>query len=661
MKTRLLIITGIIALGVFAPDGFSDAVFGQSTTEQQEKLIYILQGAQKEECQYHDACFSPSTLVVAPNTKVTWIAQEAGHVISSGIRTQTDVGTSTDFDGEFQSSYLNANDAFSHVFTESGKYDFHSLVFGHASGQVIVTKSGDFPVYHSEERCDLLSDLEIYDKLLQNDIVVRTFLSKYPDAVSDIKEIDESSPLKVLIAYEYGKNNKKTSLAVYIRAEGTMPTDCFSPVTYTYKYYKDNEPASLQYYHGEKQMMADFLNDAIIFSPLKQLRLGTPIEEIQCRDSLVPVAKNDGSPACVKERSIPKLIERGWMTESSNSDTQTLKYSPVLFKGTGTITHDDNLSFEELQKLEQRRLELEKLLENKSLDEKTHNELSDERFMIQLHAKHAFDEGISWEFVKILWEKYKQVEENLDNFDRKMFPIVSLRGLSIGSNAYSVDEEYAGKPAAISVGILKNQFTEQTLEKTDQMLRKLVGDEIDIVYHKSGYAVLNHTEQLWKSTEDWNSVRLVRNSDDGLYCSPNVESSDHCYSLEEIVFGNGHKRSNQGWKVYSGAGIILPDNTTLTPVYKNSTLGLPQIDLNAMLDDKIFVDKCKSHGGTWNYERHDCEGLMEICNDIGGIYLNEDVTPPCTDTGIIDEDPLKVKVCRGAALIRISCVFEYEG
>ena len=181
---------------------------------------------------------------------------------------------------------------------------------------------------------------------------------------------------------------------------------------------------------------------------------------------------------------------------------------------------------------------------------------------------------------------------------------------------------------------------------------------------KRGWTNLENTletENLWKSTEEWNSLRLVRNSDDGLYCSSNEELSDHCYSLEEIVFGNGHKRSNQGWKVYPGAGKILPDNTTLTPVYKNSTLGLPQIDLNAMLDDKTFVDRCQSHGGTWNHSRHDCEGLMQVCNDIGGIYLNEDVTPPCTDTGIIDEDPLKVKVCRGAALIRVSCVFEYEG
>ena len=188
----------------------------------------------------------------------------------------------------------------------------------------------------------------------------------------------------------------------------------------------------------------------------------------------------------------------------------------------------------------------------------------------------------------------------------------------------------------------------QTLEKTDKMLRDLLGDEADITYYKSGYAVPNQDEQLWKSTEDWNSLRLIR-SDDGLYCSSN-EEYDQCYSLEEIVFGNGYKRSEHGWKVYPGAGIVLPENSTLVPIYKISALGMSQIDLNAMLDDKTFVDKCESNGGTWNYVFHDCEGLMQVCNNVGGIYLNEDVTPLC--------DPLNG--CNASKLIRVSCVFEYE-
>ena len=51
-------------------------------------------------------------------------------------------------------------------------------------------------------------------------------------------------------------------------------------------------------------------------SPLKQFDLGIHYHEIQCDESLTLVAKHDGSPACVKSESIPKLIERKWASEN---------------------------------------------------------------------------------------------------------------------------------------------------------------------------------------------------------------------------------------------------------------------------------------------------------------------------------------------------------
>jgi len=169
--------------------------------------------------------------------------------------------------------------------------------------------------------------------------------------------------------------------------------------------------------------------------------------------------------------------------------------------------------------------------------------------------------------------------------------------------------------------------------------------------------IIAETEEFWKSTDNWNSLRLVRN-DDGIYCSSiNEESSDQCHSLEEIIFGNARKN----WTVYpGGAGYVPPQNSTLVRIYKEVDFGIQPLNFTAMLNDKIFVNKCESNGGIWNYTYHDCEGLWQVCRDMGGIMIQEDITPLCMDTGIIDDDPLTIKVCNGAGIIRASCVIPYE-
>ena len=132
--------------------------------------------------------------------------------------------------------------------------------------------------------------------------------------------------------------------------------------------------------------------------PLKQLKLGVPIDEIQCNEDLVLLQKHDGFPACVKPETKRILIERGWTQESSASNIHILRYSPVVFKGTGMEITGGQLSFEDLQKLEQRKLELDMLLDDKTISEK----MNDERKMIQHYAQLAFDEKVPWDLVKIL-------------------------------------------------------------------------------------------------------------------------------------------------------------------------------------------------------------------------------------------------------------------
>ena len=56
-----------------------------------------------------------------------------------------------------------------------------------------------------------------------------------------------------------------------------------------------------------------------LLPPLKQLKNGIPLDEIQCRESFVLISKHDGSPACVKYESVQKLSERGWAAETKQN------------------------------------------------------------------------------------------------------------------------------------------------------------------------------------------------------------------------------------------------------------------------------------------------------------------------------------------------------
>lgn len=59
-------------------------------------------------------------------------------------------------------------------------------------------------------------------------------------------------------------------------------------------------------------------------SPLKQFNSGISINEIQCDENLILVQKYDGTPACVKPETVPKLIERGWSERTSKTILEKL-------------------------------------------------------------------------------------------------------------------------------------------------------------------------------------------------------------------------------------------------------------------------------------------------------------------------------------------------
>ena len=65
--------------------------------------------------------------------------------------------------------------------------------------------------------------------------------------------------------------------------------------------------------------VVDSVQEKIMPPPLKQIKSGIPVDEIQCKDDLVQVfKKSDNSPACVTLQTKAKLIQRGWAEPLGN-------------------------------------------------------------------------------------------------------------------------------------------------------------------------------------------------------------------------------------------------------------------------------------------------------------------------------------------------------
>ena len=66
---------------------------------------------------------------------------------------------------------------------------------------------------------------------------------------------------------------------------------------------------------------------SIILPPLKQINSVEDIQEIICRDEnhRLIFKKGTGNPACVRESTMQKLIERGWVSDYSPQHTDIIE------------------------------------------------------------------------------------------------------------------------------------------------------------------------------------------------------------------------------------------------------------------------------------------------------------------------------------------------
>ncbi len=159
-----------------------------------------------------------------------------------------------------------------------------------------------------------------------------TYEVLYPDENGSIVGMGAEplcDPTMTLHEFEINYSDKKRTLGnVVIKNPGVY--------TVTITFDKPNKyfPTTVS---KEFQIIESVMDDSIILSPLKQFKSGVSIDEIQCKESLILVKKNDGSPACVKELTLLKLVERGLIITSKAERDIMLDAGYKLYPGAGWI------------------------------------------------------------------------------------------------------------------------------------------------------------------------------------------------------------------------------------------------------------------------------------------------------------------------------------
>jgi len=67
-----------------------------------------------------------------------------------------------------------------------------------------------------------------------------------------------------------------------------------------------------------------------VASPLKQLKSGIILDEIQCRENFILILKYNNSPACVKPETVQKLVERDWTLPKDEQTREATQSSEAI-------------------------------------------------------------------------------------------------------------------------------------------------------------------------------------------------------------------------------------------------------------------------------------------------------------------------------------------
>src|SRR5207249_7088648 len=75
--------------------------------------------------------------------------------------------------------------------------------------------------------------------------------------------------------------------------------------------------------------LPDKITKSMIETPLEQFKSGIKIQDVKCEQGLQLVIKSEnGFPACVYQKTIQKLVERGWATVVTNTSDNSITKEP---------------------------------------------------------------------------------------------------------------------------------------------------------------------------------------------------------------------------------------------------------------------------------------------------------------------------------------------
>ena len=255
---------------------------------------------------------SPSVLDVKTNETVTWQNNDvSSHTITTGT-------TALGFDGRIDSGVIAAGKSFSYKFDKAGVYGYYCLFHPWMTGVVNVGSSSKIqPV----DTISFSTDKSSYQN--GNSILISGKVSNFIPNEQVTVWITNLQGIAVAIAHVETESSDNFSTSIHSGGGLWEPDNTYK----VYAQYGSRSSIASTDITFESQNYTKTNASQIILAPLKQIKSGISVANIQCGTDLVLVIKiEDGSPACVKSDTATKLFARGWAqsyTQSTSSSDQT--------------------------------------------------------------------------------------------------------------------------------------------------------------------------------------------------------------------------------------------------------------------------------------------------------------------------------------------------